>query len=53
MGAGETIYESENCIVRVVEKDGKLVLAVHRVENGQELLPRGYLIGDNLLLLRK
>jgi hypothetical protein len=47
---GYVIGKGDGYVVReYINKDGMLGLYVHRVKDGKELLPRGYVLGDNAL----
>lgn len=49
----EQVYKSEHFVVRVHEVDGELQVYAHRVVNGEERQPLGYLLGDNALIFTK
>jgi hypothetical protein len=47
---GYVISKNDTYIVREkIDKDGKVVIYVHHVKDGKELVPSGYVLGDNAL----
>jgi hypothetical protein len=49
---GDRAWRDEDYVVRVSRKeDGTIRLLVHNIEGDKEVLPRGYVIGSNCLIL--
>jgi hypothetical protein len=49
---GKKVHEDKEFVVRVkVDQQGKLKVYAHRVYNGTELLPHGYMLGINALIM--
>ena len=55
---GKVIYEDDDCVIRLSKKaiDGvgnEVVVKAHRQDvHGHEGLPRGYMLGSNMLILK-
>lgn len=46
---GKIVFETVKFKVRAVEKNGEVCIVVHKVLDGVEQLPLGYIIGHNSL----
>lgn len=47
---GAIVFEDDTRVVRVsTNEDGHLMVKVHKKEGGFERLPRGYMLGANIL----
>jgi hypothetical protein len=45
---GEIVHNTNSFVVRVKREGPAITVYTHRVENGAEVLPRGYLMGANV-----
>ena len=48
---GRKVYEDDNFVVRIRQWSGGLRIKVHHKSGPEEVMPKGYVIGSNMMII--
>jgi hypothetical protein len=49
---GPVVFKDENFAVRALVKEGGLWIVGHRISGTEEIVPRAYMLGTNVLIMK-